>query len=42
MTFICKFTLLLAFLVGATLGAPIATLAQANSQPALIDRELFF
>ena len=42
MTFICKFTLLLAFLVGATLGAPIATLAQTNSQPALIDRELFF
>lgn len=42
MTFICKFTLLSAFLVGATLGAPIATLAQTNSQPALIDRELFF
>ncbi|HET6648013.1 MAG TPA: hypothetical protein VFH01_11860, partial [Pyrinomonadaceae bacterium] len=42
MTFICKFTLLLAFLVGATPGAPIAALAQTNSQPALIDRELFF
>ncbi|HZI86647.1 MAG TPA: prolyl oligopeptidase family serine peptidase, partial [Pyrinomonadaceae bacterium] len=42
MTFSCKFTLLLAFLIGATLGVPIAALAQTKSQPALIDRELFF
>jgi dipeptidyl aminopeptidase/acylaminoacyl peptidase len=41
-TFLSRFTFSLILLAGALLAAPISALAQSNTQPPLIDRELFF
>jgi dipeptidyl aminopeptidase/acylaminoacyl peptidase len=41
-TFLSRFTFSLILLAGALLAAPISALVQSNTQPPLIDRELFF